>query len=153
MLLEKLQSMEFYAFVPNDDNRAVDGTHIRDVFCEEEGQHALSFCPDGPCTVLEMLIGLAYRLEFETAQSKYEKSPREWFWILVDNLGLTEYDNHFYTDEVDNHVEDVITCLLERHYASNGEGGLFPLHHARLDQRKVEIWYQMSAYIIENYPV
>lgn len=154
LLLQRLYSMEFYSLVPNDDNRGVDGTKVRDLFCDEEGPQGLSLCPDGPCTVLEMLIGLSLRLEFETAQSEYEKTPDEWFWILIDNLGLTQFENQLFFDgALFDDVSDIVNIFLERQYTSTGDGGLFPLRKAKKDQREVEIWYQMSAYILENYPI
>ena len=33
----------------------------------------------------------------------------------------------------------------------DGFGGLFPLKHAKKDQRKVEIWYQLQNWLMENY--
>jgi hypothetical protein len=33
----------------------------------------------------------------------------------------------------------------------SGLGGMFPLEDPREDQRAIEIWYQMMAYINENY--
>jgi hypothetical protein len=33
----------------------------------------------------------------------------------------------------------------------NGTGGLFPLKMPKVNQRRVEIWYQMSAFIEENF--
>ena len=33
----------------------------------------------------------------------------------------------------------------------NGTGGLFPLKRPRVNQRRVEVWYQMSEYLMENY--
>ena len=43
--------------------------------------------------------------------------------------------------------------MLAREYSDNGHGGLFPLKNPKKDQRKVEIWYQMTEYINENYPI
>lgn len=152
-LLWELQGIKFYSFVPNDDNRAEDGKQLRDKFVDKEGQHALSLCQIGECTVLEMLIGLSYRLEFESLDSSWEKTPDQWFWILLDNLGMTSY--HDDTLSQLRNVDDVrrkVNVLLERGYKRNGAGGLFPLQNPRRDQRRVEIWYQMTDYIIENYP-
>ena len=50
-------------------------------------------------------------------------------------------------------VKAAVECLLERRYLEDGDGGLFPLKCPRKDQRRVEIWYQMSAWVIENYPI
>jgi hypothetical protein len=45
-------------------------------------------------------------------------------------------------------IDDILTRLIERTYKPNGEGGFFPLPQTDEDQTKVEIWYQMSAYIL-----
>lgn len=153
LMLQHLHRIEFYALIPNDDNRASDGLYLRETFINKRGQHALSFCPEGPCTVFEMLVGLSLRLEFETLQSEWEKTPSEWFWILLDNLGLSNINNKLYCDEGYNFIVTNVTLFLERRYKSNGKGGLFPLKKPKKDQKKVEIWYQMSAYILENYPI
>lgn len=159
ILLGELSRLTFYPLIPNDDNRCEDGKQLRDRFCDEEGgQHALSLCPDGPCTVLEMLIGLSFRLEFETANSCWEKTPSDWFWILIDNLGLSKARHDPDRGGILRHaeIEDIrnrIEIFLERRYDDNGYGGLFPLARPKQDQREVEIWYQMSAYILENYPI
>jgi len=153
-LLGELHGIEFYSLIPNDDNRGEDGKQLREKFADERGQHALSLCLTDPCTVLEMLIGLSFRLEFETAQSRWEKTPDEWFWILIDNLDLTCYDDSvFLDDEMCYTLFSKVSQMLERHYESDGNGGLFPLKHPKKDQRRVELWYQMSAYVLENYPI
>lgn len=155
ILLDELHKIEYYSLIPNDDNRGADGIYIRNIFLEEVGQTGHISLPDGPCTVLEMLIGLSYRLEFETAQSKWEKTVSEWFWILIDNLGLIKChnDEYFTNCEVENTIPDIIGKMLAREYSHNGHGGLFPLKNPKKDQRKVEIWYQMTEYINENYPI
>lgn len=156
ILLDELHKIEFYSLIPNDDNRGADGTHLRSVFLEEVGQTWFISLPrTHNCTVLEMLIGLAYRLEFETAQSKWEKTVSEWFWILIDNLGLICCDNdaYFTNSKIGSDVPETIGRMLSREYEADGEGGLFPLKNPKKDQRRIEIWYQMTSYILENYPI
>lgn len=151
ILFDQLYNMEYIWLIPNDDNRYEDGIALRDTFIDEGGQaHALPF---GPCTVLEMLIGLSYRLVLEIEQSRWEKSTNEWFWVLIDNLGLNfRHDEYgFPPDYVDLIVEKV-NNFMHRHYKYNGNGGLFPIKRPKHDQRKIEIWYQMSEYVLENYP-
>lgn len=145
-MLNILHNMDFYSLIPNDDNRGEDGKQIRDGF------HLSVNIRN--CTVLEMLIGLSIRLEFETAQSQWEKTVAEWFWILIDNLGLTIFDDDMYKSmKPRGEIEEIVQRLLDRKYEKNGNGGLFPLKYPKKDQRKVEIWYQMSAYVLENYPI
>jgi len=145
ILLQTLYRIDYYSLIPNDDNRGVDGQLLRESFVEE-GRQTLSFCPTGPCKVLEMLIGLSIRLEFETSQSRWEKTIGEWFWILIDNLGLNGCRNK-------HEIMDKVGIMLERRYNEDGDGGLFPLKDPKKDQRRVEIWYQMSQYMLENYPI
>jgi hypothetical protein len=155
LLLRQLFATEFYPLIPNDDNRCVDGLQTRDLFYMEKGQHALSLLAEAPCNVFEMLIGVAMRLEFELAQSKFEKPFSEWFWVLIDNLGLTWATNieiQSYKAGSDR-VKQIVSRLLDRQYESDGEGGLFPLKYSENDQRTVEIWYQMSEWVLENYPI
>lgn len=154
LLLEKLQSIEFYSLIPNDDNRGSDGLYLRSMFDDEEGQASLSSLSN-KCSMLEMLIGLSNRLEFETAQSKWEKNVSEWFWILIDNLGLTNCTNYALKKEpsIYDLIDSVVDTMLSRGYDADGNGGLFPLKHSKNDQRRIEIWYQMNNYITENYPI
>ena len=155
MLLDELHKIEFYSLIPNDDNRGADGLQLRHMFLDELGKTGFIYLPRLQCTVLEMLIGLAYRLEFETSQSKWEKTVSEWFWILIDNLCLTGCDEeaYFADKNMREDVKRVINIMLSREYNYDGNGGLFPLKNPKKDQRRIEIWYQMTSYIIENYPI
>ena len=154
-LLHCLHDITFYSWIPNDDNRGSDGEHLREMFLDEVGPHGSPSLPNRLCTVLEMLIGVAFRLEFDLVGGQYERPVSDWFWILVDNLGLERYDDVVFalTEEIDAEVREKVRILLERRYESDGNGGLFPLKRPQKDQRKVEIWYQMSAWVIQNYPI
>ena len=154
-LLTFLHGVEFYSLVHNDENRLKDGEHLRENYIDEVGPTRAPSLPNGPCTVLEMLIGLAFRLEFDLSGGEYERPAADWFWVLVDNVGLTFYDDYILKVRPEIHPEmgKIVLNLLDRRYDSDGNGGLFPLKNPRQDQKQVEIWYQMSAWIIENYPI
>jgi hypothetical protein len=142
-LLRQLYSNEFVWFVPNDDNRAEDGRDLRHEFLEEKGISEVDPQWMGlGCSMLEMMIGLARRLSFEA-----EGEPRAWFWRLVRNLGLIDTND---TNTNTKEVNEIIKRVVDRTYQHNGHGGLFPLRFAVRDQRKVEIWYQLSAYLEET---
>lgn len=142
-LFRQMHSIEFIWLVPNDDNRVEDGRALRREWVWE---HDIS--PDPVwlalgCTFLEMMIGLSRRLAFEG-----EGHPPVWFWHLIDNLGLHNCTDHYSYDR--DEVETRINTVIWRTYDRNGHGGLFPLRRARKDQRNVELWYQMSAYLLEG---
>jgi hypothetical protein len=75
-------------------------------------------------------------------------SAREWFWLLLDNLHLSQLSDA--RSGVSNKVQKTIDIFLSRKYQPNGFGGLFPLKHPIQNQQEVEIWYQFHAYIYEN---
>jgi hypothetical protein len=94
------------------------------------------------CSMLEMLVGLSRRLVDLT-----EGEPRDWFWHILRNLELADHNDSVSYNQQD--VDDILDRVIWRTYEPDGRGGLFPLKNAQEDQRKVEIWYQFCAYILE----
>lgn len=153
LLAKDLYHRQFVSIVDHDENRAFDGMELRDECLRDLGYpkyHGL----DGPCSVLEMMVALAQRMDFETSDPYDENScdrTAYWFWEMIDNLGLTPFDDDSYVDlEGQVYVDSIIDALVERRYSYSGYGGLFPLNRVDEDQRDVEIWYQMSAYLAER---
>lgn len=152
LLLRHLHRIEYYSFVPNDDNRGEDGKRLRDIFLNEENSDLREMEDLGPCTVLEMLIGLSYRIENELEDGPAAMKAPSCFWMLINNLELEWVNNNAYVQEGGAYaIDEKISVLLDRKYSRNGHGGLFPLNHTRNDQRNIEIWYQMQEYLLENY--
>lgn len=142
-LLRQLYSTLFVWEVPNDDNREADGKELRTEWIRETG---VSVDPEWlslGCSFLEMLIGLSKRLEFETDQD-----AAWWFWHLIDNVGLLGcHDRSNFSPEM---VENCTFTVIFRTYAPDGKGGLFPLRRPSRDQRKVELWYQLCEYLLQD---
>ena len=141
-------STKFRYSVPNDDNRAEDGMQLRHQF---ESETFLRLPDLGECTILEFLIGLSKRLNEHTYDYRNPNNEPYWFWTLVDHLGLEPYHDDSGWKDLHNGILEIFATLNEREYASNGaQGGLFPLEHPDRDQRDIEIWYQMMAYLNEH---
>lgn len=143
-LLKLFYQKEFIWIVPNDDNRMADGKAIRDEFVNDLGLWNID--PDWMglgCSFYEMLLALSRRVSFLD-----DGTPAEWFWHLVQNIGLHVYNDRMEIDERD--VDDTLERVIWRQYEPNGKGGLFPLKHHNGDQRKFELWYQLNAYLLEN---
>lgn len=142
-ILRILYKTEFIWIVPNDHNRLEDGKDLRIEFVDQSGLTAVDLdWMNLGCSVLELMIGLSRRLAFEG-----EGEPRDWFWHLMENLGL-----HLYNDRrriPKTRVKEILDRLIWRNYHYDGVGGFFPLKNPYEDQRKVEIWYQMNAYLLE----
>lgn len=143
-LLAIMYEKEFVWLIPNDDNRVGDGLGLRVEFCHVHDIDTDCLDGLGPCSFLEVLIGLSRRLSFVAGGS-----ARGWAWVLMNNLVL-----HRITDPVGRgkarRAHDILDTCIWRSYSHDGAGGFFPLEHPREDQCKVEIWYQMAAYLDEN---
>lgn len=145
-LLRQLYTTEFVWLVPNDDNRVGDGKELRYQFLDDNG--IVDVDPhwmDEPCSFLEMMIGLSRRIAFQV-----DEPARKWFWILIENLDLQRCNDAYFNDRLSDVVAETVDRVIWRQYYFNGHGGLFPLRQPNADQREVEIWYQMNAYLIEN---
>lgn len=143
-LLRQLYTKEYVWIVPNDDNRVEDGRELRFEFLEDEGITDVDAnWMELGCSVLEMLVGLSRRLSFETG-----REPRDWFWHLCENIDIHEcHDRSGYSVEI---VDTILDRVIWRRYEPSGAGGLFPLQHCPIDQRKEELWYSMSHYLLEH---
>lgn len=146
-LLRQLYNTEFVAIVPHDDNRVADAIDLRYEFlAEAEDEQGDPEWTGSPCSMLELLIVLARLLAFEM-----DDNAQVWFWHLIEVLELEHFNDREYDDAAQEAVERTIDRVIWRTYSSNGHGGLFPLHKADRDQRKVELWYQLNAYLLEQF--
>lgn len=142
-LLKQLYKKQFTWFVPNDANRAMDGLILRQEWAEEFGWETEREWMELECSVLEMLLALARRAEFQNGDT-----TEYWFWRFLENLEFAEFhDSSRYSQ---NFVEDRLNVVLERKYDRFGNGGMFPIRNPREDQRRVEIWYQLCEYIVQD---
>jgi hypothetical protein len=140
-LFERLHNTEFVWMVPNDDNRVADGLDLR-----REFEHEVMV--DKGASVLEVLVALSRRLAFI---ANGQDAPH-WAWKLLKNVGLTKAFDPW-TRNKSEKVEQILEDLIWRTYHPNGQGGFFPLKNPTEDQTRIEIWYQLNAYVMEINPL
>lgn len=146
-VLRILFTTEFICVVANDENRIIDGKALRHEFLDNTGipnddLHWMSL----ECSVLELMVGLVRRFEFEAVGRAHY-----WFWVLMENIGLIGYsDQRRFTKALINRIHSILDDVIHRNYEPSGLGGFFPLQESRYDQRDRELWYQMSDYILER---
>lgn len=146
-LLMQLHNTEFIFTIPMDENRAHDGIDLRYRFVVLNGCRNRLDELVGPCSVLEMILALAIRIE-EGTMDNPETGDRtgQWFWGMIVNLGLGSMTDSRYDRD---YVDDILVRFMNHDYEPNGKGGLFTLRHCEKDLRDVEIWYQMNWYLDE----
>ena len=157
-LMEILFNKQFVWVVANDSNRIQDALDLRREFLLDAhfgkvfqvpeagklGQNTIEQFRSNEASVLEVLIGISRRLSFLAGGI-----AEVWAWKLVENLELHHMKDPLSAKKRDE-INEVLDSLIFRTYQKNGQGGFFPLGYPDDDQTKVEIWYQMSAYIEEN---
>lgn len=146
----RMHRVKFNWSIPNDDNRAADGKELRVEFLDQE-EHRDPENGDKEwlgldASVFEVLVALCLRANFNIGID-----VEQFFETLLINLSLTDcFDAALTSERNRQRVSRVIKKFNERQYSHNGQGGLFPLQDPQSDQREVEIWYQMAAYMTEN---
>lgn len=153
--LWSLYEADFRWTVPNDGNRESDGLNLREeyegrVFSLDRDWTALK---NSPASVLEVLIAIARRADYEVAREDDKEFAPCFFWEMVMNLGLEVWSDG-YPSSGDMIFANKIKLdkWLDRRFGKYGKGSIFPLKRLKINQRETEIWYQMMSYLRENYP-
>ncbi len=146
-LMKQLHDTPFIYILERDRNRADDGISLREEFYREKDIDIGVYDHRDDCSVLEMLVALAERIEDEYTGDPGKSHPELIFWEMICNLGLDIFDDrHFESDE----VEYVLDQWMDREFLSDGAGSIFPVSNPIRDQREIEIWSQMNEYLTEK---
>lgn len=143
-LLKVLDSIEYRWQFALDENRAAAGLNLRQLYSKEAGVY-LDDVREGPCSVFEMLIGVAQMMSELLSMS--EPNIPKFFKELIKNLALTPMT----TD--DKVIFRRVDRWLDREFDSSGIGSIFPLRHYKGDARVLDVFDAMNVYIGENYPI
>lgn len=160
-----LHDIEFKKFDEHDDSRADDGmgyrylfaTTMRDAYFSqldyEEFMANLQEALKGKnCSMLEMMVSLADKMENIMSDPKYPNRRYQWVNKMVVSMGLQGYtakaikENPNWKKEVKDACERVCT----RTYEPSGKGGLFYVVSVVPDDvpdmRTISLYQQMLVY-------
>ena len=151
----------FRWFIHNDDNRCEDGLALRRLYIEEnnldESHLEVSYFLKGDCTIFELIVALARRLNDLTySLDSHENKTSKWFLEMLRNLRLARFSDDFSSYEKfdgvsDAEINEILEILIDRTYGRDGKGSLFPVSVTESDMSTTEIWYQMMIYLDEYY--
>lgn len=148
-ILNHLYHSPFIAIMDMDVNREQDGFDLIRQFGYEKDYDVTQveeYLSNEACSILEMMIALSIRCEDAImSNDKFGNRTAYWFWTMFSSLGLNHYtdDKNFHPNEVD----DILNAFIQRRYGRDGKGGLFYIPRCKQDMRKLDIWYQMMAYL------
>lgn len=105
---------------------------------------------EGPCSVLEALLGLAKRLDdIVMYEIRYGDRSIDWFWMFVDNLGFSSFTNSNWDESTERVISERLEKFVYRDYNSDGSNwGLFVIEgHEDKDLRDVGLWTQTMWWV------
>lgn len=152
LLLNCLFNIPFKSFIAMDDNRIEDALYMRKECIDSEigRRYDVSSVEDRYVSVFEVLFALSKRMENDFLCDPMEEidHSRDHFWLFLRNLGVEKYSNDNF---LETNVREKVEKWVRREYRKDGFGSIFPVRRPKKDMRTLQIWDQMSVYILENY--
>lgn len=145
----RMHEITFKDLIDYDENRIADAVGFRNGFLAVSpgmGPLEISDLMEPDATIFEVLYGLARR-----ADDMIPMTVPVWFKGFIENLGLGRFNDQYCLTHPTRSITKYLNRFNDRTYKPNGEGGLFPLKHPKDDQREVELWYQMGAWMTEKH--
>lgn len=125
---------------PMDENRAIDGMGMRDIFYENTGKQS---GVTGPCSVLEMLVGLIFRMNEDLYGEINEALATKMIVTMLNSMDIFECNDSHFDDE---YVCVQIDNMMSNNIEPSGKGGLF-IVNGKEDMRDLDIWYQCLRWL------
>lgn len=108
--------------------------------------------PRGTPTVLEIFCTLAVECEDKLMHNDdYGNRTCDWFWMILRNLDLDEYDDYAFSSRTAEIIDDTIDTFLDRGYDEYGDGGPFRVHKPYYDMRRAPLWEQLNWELNEEH--
>lgn len=106
-----LKQLDLLPYFPNSHNkdRYDDAEQLRIRYGDDNNiADILSYFSKEPITVFEVLLALSIRIEEKImVDDKKGNRTSQWFWALVNDIGLCEYDDdNWDLDLIDNTVKE-----------------------------------------------
>lgn len=141
-ILDILLSIPYRYSLILDRNTEFYGLELRNQFTNATGERATYV--QIQCSLLEALIAIAQRIQWNIFWDPDEDRAYQWFWVMFDNLGLEQA-----------HGPDEITAicnqLLDRTYSPDGQGALCGfLSDCHTDIREMPFYAQCEQWIVRN---
>lgn len=158
-LCSLLNKIPFEPVMKLDKNRSSDvQSLLRETYIQSQSDwyrlsnDEIMELPAWPVSFLELIISLAMRIDLDFMREiNGIDNTRIYFWVLVRNLGFLSFDDDNWNEDSIISVVNRLNIVQERKYDFNGNGGLFPLENAEMDQRNVQIWNQLCQFVSQKF--
>ena len=144
-LLQYLFNIDYVWTFPMDEKRSQDGIDLRYIFANTYGLDQKAYDDmfgNRPCTMLEMLVAFANRIENEFMATPNNNTTGLWFNSMLHSLGLDT--KKFNRAEVDH----ILLKFFTHEYRPDGQGSLFYIPGFTGDMRYMQLWDQANRWLI-----
>lgn len=152
-LCKQLLEIPFIPIIPMDENRSSECRELRTDFFNSYnygGSYEVDSLPDSG-TMLELLIVLAEKMQYNLKLSEYDKPVKDFFLEMVGNAGI-QFNNYEFGEDLEKRtISTNMERINIRQFQWDGYYSFFPLREPHSDQRYEELIVQMNNYIEENY--
>lgn len=100
-LIAFLMQAKYVPMLVDDENRRADGNALLDTYCQEMGYDLppVEEYDRSGCSVLEMLLALADRIDRELIGDPDFNHAPLWFSRMLENLGIYQYDDKHWDEK------------------------------------------------------
>lgn len=145
-----LDNKDFIVVHPMDENRVGDALDLRMEYWNSRAK--MSLVERESASILEVLIALARRGERDIMHDPdLGDRTSDWFWIMMENLGLDEFAHYGALDSRKNveKLDKILEKFLMRQYDREGNGSIFMAKTSAVNMKKEELWSQMNYFFDE----
>lgn len=153
-MFEIIDMTPYIPHITDDMNRVKDAIYMRQNWFREN--NCILEIPDnkiccGYCSVFELLVSFAKRIDKEWLGHGGEDHPELIFSVFMDNLYLTHYTNDILRNPIESeNMQSRIARFVSNDVSDYGVGGLFPLYDRCESQKGKSLWHQMMPWLKEN---
>lgn len=148
-LVRLLYQMEYVPSLVDDENRREDGNALLREYCAEFG-YDIPPLDEGitdQCSVLEMLIAFATRINRELVGDPDDSYIGLWLKRMLENLGVYQYDDNHW-----NGKKAIVKLWSWLH--KKGDVVLFPItlfSGGAQDSRKISEWERVNHFLNDQF--
>ena len=140
-MISTLNKIPYRWSIDTDENRAVEGINLRNDYFKERGFNRVD-TDSRDCTVLEMLVSLANRLNFDYVGYPGDEKNGRIFIDFCKNLGIVSAEsneNQCYSGDFED-ISENIDRWLDGNFEENGEGSPFYTPSEDINLSNLSVW-------------
>lgn len=140
-VMSNLNKIPYRWYIDTDENRAVEGLNLRNDYFKDRGFNRID-SDNSDCTVLEMLVSLANRLNLDYVGYPGDEKNGLIFIDFCKNLGIISEEsdeNQCYSGDFED-ISESVDAWLDGDFEENGDGSPFYVPSGDINLQNLSVW-------------